>query len=113
MPAKKNPLNLNALQLRTLTLLQELARLADYSRPGGEAGSFVIASLPLPHGDHFHLGEVVVASRDATGLRNPAVWAALERKGLVRSLPEQVVLTALGVGYDTGLRDAIMHRRAH
>ena len=113
MPAKKNPLNLNALQLRTLTLLQELARLADYSRPGEEAGSFIIGSLPLPHGDHFHLGEAVVASRDATGLRNPAVWAALERKGLVHSLPEQVVLTALGVGYDTGLRDAIMHRRAH
>jgi hypothetical protein len=112
MPAKKNPLNLNGLQLRTLTLLQELARLADYSRAGEAAGSFVITSLPLPHGDHFHLGEAVVASRDATGLRNPAVWAALERKGLVRSLPEQVVLTALGVGYDTGLRDAIMHRRA-
>jgi hypothetical protein len=112
MPAKKNPLNLNPLQLRTLTLLQELARLADYSRPGEEAGSFVIESLPLPHGDHFHLAEAVVASRDATGLRNPAVWAALERKGLVRSLPDQVLLTALGVGYDTGLRDAIMHRRA-
>ena len=77
MPAKKNPLNLNALQLRTLTLLQELAGLADFSRPGEEPGSFAIASLPLPHGDHFHLGEAVVASRDATGLRNPAVWAAL------------------------------------
>ena len=114
MPAKKNPLNLNALQLRTLTLLQELARLPDYSRPGEEeAGSVVIGSLPLPHGDHFHLGEAVVASHDATGLRNPAVWTALERKGLVRSLPDRVVLTALGVGYDTGLRDAIMHRRTH
>jgi hypothetical protein len=112
MPAKKNPLNLNGLQLRTLTLLQELARLADYSRPGEAVGSFVITSLPLPHGDHFHLGQAVVASRDATGLRNPSVWAALERKGLVRSAPDQAVLTALGVGYDTGLRDAIMHRRA-
>ncbi len=112
MPPKKNPLNLNALQLRTLTLLQELARLADYSRPGEEAGSFVIANLPRPHGDHFHLGEAVVASRDATGLRNPAVWTALERRGLVRLLPDHMVLTPLGVGYDTGLRDAIMHMRA-
>ena len=34
MRPKRNPLNLNALQLRTLTLLQELARLAEYSRPG-------------------------------------------------------------------------------
>ena len=113
MPAKKNPLNLNALQLRTLTLLQELARLADFSRPGEEPGSFVIASLPLPHGDHFHLGEAVVASRDATGLRNPAVWAALERKGLVRSQPDHVILTPLGFGYETGMRGAIIHTHAH
>jgi hypothetical protein len=113
MPAKKNPLNLNALQLRTLTLLQELAHLGNFSRPGEEPGSFVISRLPLPHGDHFHLGEAVVASHDATGLRNPAVWTALERRGLVRSLPDRVVLTALGVGYNTGLRDAVIHRRTH
>jgi hypothetical protein len=72
----------------------------------------VITSLPYPHGDHFHLGDVVVASRDATGLRNPAVWAALERKGLIRTLPDGAVVTALGLGYDTGLRDAILHVRA-
>ena len=109
MAPRKNPLNLNALQLRTLTLLQELARLPDYSRPGDEPGSARITGLPYPHGDHFHLGEAVVASRDATGLRNPAVWAALERRGLIRSLPDCAVLTPLGVGYDTGLRNAILH----
>jgi len=111
MPPKKNPLNLNALQLRTLTLLQELARLPDYSRPGEEPGSIVIANLPLAHGDHFHLGEAVVAARDATGLRNPAVWAALERKGLARWLSDYAVLTPLGLGYGTGLREAILQRR--
>ena len=110
MPPKKNPLNLNALQLRTLTLLQELANLADYSRPSEEPGSVVIASLPLPHGDHFHLGEAVVASRDATGLRNPAVWIALERKGLVRSLPDYAILTPLGLDYETGLRETILRK---
>jgi hypothetical protein len=110
MPPKKNPLNLNALQLRTLTLLQELAHLPDYSRPGEEPGSVVIDNLPLAHGDHFHLGEAVVAARDATGLRNPAVWAALERKGLVRWLSEYAVLTPLGLGYGTGLREAILRR---
>jgi hypothetical protein len=109
MPPKKNPLNLNALQLRTLTLLQELAHLPDYSRPGEEPGSVVIASLPLPHGDHYLLGEAVVASRDATGLRNPAVWAVLERKGLVRWLPDCALLTPLGLAYDTGLHSAILH----
>src|SRR6266478_4953661 len=73
MPPKKNPLNLNTLQLKTLTLLQELARLPGHSRPGEEPDSAVITSLPHPHGDHFHLGDALVASRDATGLRNPAV----------------------------------------
>src|SRR5579884_703913 len=114
MPAKRNPLNLNPLQLKTLTLLQALAQLPDYARPGEETGSAVIAALPDPHGDHFHLGDAVVAARDATGLRNPAVWAALARKGLVgEPSPQGVVLTSLGCQYDTGLRDTILHRSRH
>ena len=113
MPPKRNPLNLNPLQLRTLTLLQELARLPDYSRPGDEPGSIVIAGLPIAHGDHFHIGKAVVASRHATGLRNPAVWIVLERKGLVRHLSDHAALTPLGVGYDTGLRDAILGVGSH
>lgn len=113
MPTKKNPLNLNALQLKTLTLLQELARLTDYSRPGEEPGS-VVVRLPYPHGDHFHLGEAVVATRDASGLRNPAVWVALERRGLIRSMyPDGAVLTARGCDYETGLRDTMLHRAGH
>src|ERR1700686_2232844 len=113
MLTKKNPLSLNALQLKTLTLLQELARLPEYSRPGEESGS-VVVRLPYPHGDHFHLGEAVVATRDASGLRNPAVWAALERKGLIRpKLPEAVILTALGQEYQTGMEEAILHRAGH
>jgi hypothetical protein len=113
MAPKRNPLNLNALQLKTLTLLQEVARLPDYSRPGEEPGSVVLTRLPAPHGDHFHLGEAVVASRDATGLRNPAVWAALERKGMIRSSPPTAVITPIGLGYDTGLRDSILHVAGH
>ena len=113
MPPKRNPLNLNPLQLRTLTLLQALAKLPEFSRPGEEAGSVVVRP-PDPHGDHFHLGEAVVTTRDATGLHNPAVWLALERKGLIRSMyPDAAVLTALGLGYETGLRDAILHRGGH
>ncbi len=113
MPLKRNPLGLNPLQLKTLTLLQQLARLADYSRPDEEQGSVMLTRLPQPHGDHFHIGEAVVASRDATGLRNPAVWAALERKGLVRSTPPTAVMTPLGLDYDTGLREAILHLANH
>jgi hypothetical protein len=113
MPAKRNPLNLNPLQLRTLTLLQEAARHTEYSRPGTEPGSVEITGLPHPHGDHFHLGEAVVAARDATGLRNPGVWTALERKRLVQFLPAGgALLTAEGIAYDTGLREQILHRAA-
>ena len=113
MPPKRNPLNLNPLQLRTLTLLQALARLPEFSRPGEETGSVVVRP-PDPHGDHFHLGEAVVTTRDATGLHNPAVWVALERKGLIRSMyPDAAVLTALGLGYETGLRETILHRGDH
>jgi hypothetical protein len=111
MPSKHNPLNLNSLQLKTLTLLQELARVAGQPAAEDEAGGLAITQLPDPHGDHFHLGEAVVA---ATGLRNPSVWAALERKGLIRpKLPEAVILTLLGQEYDTGLREVILHRAAH
>jgi len=113
MPSKRNPLGLNALQLKTLTLLQQLARLSDYAHPADEEGSVVLIRLPQPHGDHFHIGEAVVASRDATGLRNPSVWAALERKGVVRSTPPTAVVTALGLDYDTGLRETILHLADH
>jgi hypothetical protein len=113
MPPKHNPLNLNPLQLKTLTLLQALAVLPD-AKPGEDEGSVTLTSLPDPHGDHFHLGDAVVAGRDATGLRNPAVWAALERKGLIHpKLPDAVILTPAGQQYDTGLASAILHKSGH
>src|SRR5580692_3257314 len=113
MVVKRNPLNLNPLQLKTLTLLQALAVLPD-AKPGEAEGSVTLTSLPDPHGDHFHLGEAVVAAKDATGLRNPAVWAALERKGLIiPKLPQAVILTAAGQEYDTGLTDTILHKSEH
>src|ERR1700720_3892228 len=114
MQTKRNPLNLNPLQLKTLTLLQELARLTGKPAVEDEPGGLAISELPDPHGDHFHLGEAVVAARDAPGLRNPSVWAALDRKGLIRpKLPEAVILTSLGQEYETGLREVILHRVGH
>jgi hypothetical protein len=113
MPAKKNPLNLNPLQLKTLTLLQAIAALPD-AKPGEDEDSVLLTGLPDPHGDHFHLGDAIVAAKDATGLRNAAVWAALERKGLVKTqFPQSATLLAAGRDYDTGLKDAILHRAAH
>ncbi|MGH6961297.1 MAG: hypothetical protein ACREE7_12490 [Dongiaceae bacterium] len=114
MPPKRNPLNLNALQLKTLTLLQELARIDGQPALDGAVGHVLVAQLPHPHGDHFHLGDSVVASRDASGLANAAAWTALERKGLIKGLfPAAAVLTPAGLAYDTGLRDQILHRGGH
>jgi hypothetical protein len=114
VPPKRNPLNLNALQLKTLALLQALARLPGHGRPAGADGSILVTDLPRPHGDHFHLGDAVVATRDATGLANQAAWVALERKGLIKAqFPWAATLTAAGLGYDTGLADAILHRADH
>jgi hypothetical protein len=113
MRAKKNPLNLNPLQLRTLALLQALAALEEHGRPAEEEGHRVVTGIPGRHGDHFHVGEAVVSSRDATGLGNEAAWVALERKGLLRSLfPVAAVLTPAGLAYDTGVADRILHRHA-
>lgn len=113
MATKRNPLNLNPLQLKTLTLLQALASLPD-AKPGEVEGSVELTSLPDPHGDHFHLGDALVAAKDATGLRNPAVWAALERKGLVTTqFPRAATLLAAGRDYDTGLTDQILRRPSH
>ena len=114
MPPKKNPLNLNPLQLRTLTLLQELARLPGHNGPAEEPGAVLVSNLPQPHGDHFHLGDAVGATRDATGLGNEAAWGALERKGLIKSMfPRAALLTAAGLAYETGLADSILHRGDH
>src|SRR5260370_36348624 len=87
MPAKRHPLNLNPLQLKTLTLLQELARIAGKPAAAEEEGGVAITELPDPHGDHFHLGEAVVAARDATRLHNLSGWAAPGREGLIRPRP--------------------------
>jgi hypothetical protein len=112
MVLKKNPLNLNPLQLKTLTLLQELAR-GENKPVDGEEGAFAVTALPHAHGNHFHLGRYVVSSADATGLSNPAVWAILERKGMLRQRPDSVQVTAQGMAYDTGLRDKILHGSDH
>ena len=112
MPPKKNPLGLNALQLKTLTLLQELARVTGNSGSTEEAG--IAVRPPDPYGDHFHLGDAVIAMRDASGLRNSAVWAVLERKGLIRSMyPHVAIVTPLGLDYDTGLREAVLRKSGH
>jgi len=113
MPPKKNPLKLNPLQLKTLALLQELAKSPETSSANDETGEVVITNLPHPHGDHFHIGARVAHSRDASGLHNPSVWLALMRKGLARGdYPLAILLTKEGLSYDTGM-GVILHGHDH
>lgn len=114
MTAKSNPLKLNPLQLRTLALLQEIARHPELSTVNPETGEVLLSRIPHPHGDHFHIGAKVVASRDATGLNNPSVWVALERKGLAAGqFPYALRLTVAGLAYDSSAAGPILHGADH
>jgi hypothetical protein len=113
MPPRSNPSKLNSLQLRTLTLLQAIARIPGASSPTPE-GDIAITQFPHAHGDHFHLGDATVRAADATGLENQNVWNALARKGLVKcEWPHTIALTPNGVAYDTGIADEILHMHSH
>jgi hypothetical protein len=114
MPPKQNPLKLNPLQLRTLTILQVLARVPQSSARGPAAGEITIEQFPQAHGDHVHLGDGVVTAKDMTGLYNEKVWHALERKGLARAeWPHRITLRPAGLAYETGIGDSILHRSPH
>lgn len=114
MPPKANPLKLNSLQLRTLAILQEVARDPAHALPPDAAGNIAITNLPHAHGDHIHVGRFVVAGRDASGLGNEAVWLALNRKGLARAaFPQVIALTPAGLAYETGVRDEVLRGSGH
>jgi hypothetical protein len=113
-PTRANPSRLNALQLKTLAILQALARERTFAHPPDGDGTVLIHTLPYAHGDHFHIGRAVVATRDATGLANPNVMNALVRKGLLLGGPAGMpILTGAGLGYDTGIAARVLHGADH
>jgi len=114
MPPKKNPLKLNKLQLRTLFLAQLLAEDPDFAQQDEATGAATLLQVPHAHGNHFHIGQFTVSTREASGLSNPAVWTALVRKGLARAEgPIGIVLTAEGVSYETGFGDRFLTASDH
>lgn len=114
MPPKFNASKLNPLQLRTLALLQELARDPRTSTPVESGGEALITLIPQPHGNHVHIGRRVASVKDASGLWNEAVWNALARKGLaVPNFPVAIRLTAEGLAYDTRMREKVLHGSDH
>ncbi|MGA0395007.1 MAG: hypothetical protein ACO3MW_13215 [Rhodospirillales bacterium] len=114
MPPKKNHLKLNKLQQRTLALAQVLADEPGSAEINAETGEATLLQLPHAHGNHVHVGPYTVSSKDASGFSNPAVWTALERKGLARAEGLVcVVLTKEGREYDTGLGDKFFSPSDH
>ena len=114
MPPKKNPLKLNKLQLRTLALVQVICDDPTMARKDDDSGEALITRMPHAHGDHMHVGQFVVSSKESSGLQNPLVWNALDRKGLVRrGDAAEIVITALGLSYDTGLSDRFLAPSDH
>ena len=111
---RSNPSKLNALQLKTLAILQALAAERAFAEPPDGDGATLIHSTPPAHGNHFHIGAAAVLARDATGLGNRSVMNALMRKGLLLASPAgQPVLTPEGLAYDTGIAGQILHRADH
>jgi len=105
MSGKKT--KLNALQNRTLALFQELAKSNDTSSPIEGSKDVSIMYMPVPHGNHVHIGKFVVPAKDASGFNNEKVWQALERKGMARSeFPVRIIITKAGLDYETGLLEA-------
>lgn len=114
MAPRLNPLRLNPLQLRTLAVLQALARDPASAGRGPGAGEMTVERFPAAHGNHFHVGGAAVAAEDATGLTNEKVWHALERKGLARAdWPHRITLTPSGIAYDTGLSGKLLRAAPH
>lgn len=114
MAPRQNPLKLNPLQLRTLSVLQALARDPRSAGRGPGPGEMTVERFPQPHGDHFHVADATVATKDASGLTNEKVWHALERKGLARSdWPHRITLTPAGIAYDTGISREFLRASPH
>lgn len=111
---KTPKIKLNPLQSKTLVLLKILAKDQGSSQPVEGSDDIRITRMPHAHGNHMHVGEFVIASKDATGLTNPAVWAALARKGFVReTYPEEIVITTEGLAFSTGLEEKFMSVSDH
>ncbi len=115
MPPKKNPLKLNKLQLRTLALAQILARDPAMAQQIETTGEAALLQVPHAHGNHLHVGDFTVSTRDASGLTNPAVWSALARKKLIHTANPMAIatLTPEGLAYDTGLGHHFMTPSDH
>ncbi|MED6309641.1 MAG: hypothetical protein VX624_07035 [Pseudomonadota bacterium] len=86
-----------------------------FAGPGENDGEIRLSQIPRPHGDHFHIANGNVMAKDGTGFCNRGVWAALDRKGLMRTgvFPFTTTLTPEGLGYNTGVKEQIIDSSDH
>lgn len=100
-----NPLNLHKLQLKTLSLLQAIARQPELAEDTAEGGRVIPASsIPHAHGTRFQIAGSMVDARHARGLDKETIWKALEENGLaVSGWPDKITLTKAGQDYYTGV----------
>ncbi|MFT6557387.1 hypothetical protein [Sneathiella sp.] len=114
MPTKPKAIKLNPLQSKTLVLLKILAKDPDSSQPVDGCDDVRITRMPHAHGNHMHVGDFTVSAKDASGLSNPSVWTALARKGFVgENWPNEVVVTAKGLAFTTGLEEKFVSPSDH
>jgi hypothetical protein len=80
---RPNPKKLNALQLRTLAILQAIARQPDFADPPHQDGTVSLHTLPHRHGDHLHVGAAVASLRHYLIVRpdrpTPGITLEIER----------------------------------
>jgi len=111
---KKNPLQLNKLQLRTLALLQILAEEYHDKETPYQNNGITVKNLPPLHGDHVHIGRFTVSSREISGFSNSSVLAALSRKKLIDySFPPSITITKEGLQYKTELIQKLKNLSDH
>ena len=86
-----------------------------FAGPGENDGEIRLSQMQRPHGDHFHVANGNVIAKDGTGFCNRGVWAALDRKGLMRTgvFPFTTTLTPEGLGYNTGVKEQIIDSSDH
>jgi hypothetical protein len=91
-----------------------LAQDPKLARQDPVSGAITLQEIPAAHGDHLHIGQFTVSSKEASGLKNPSVWSALVRKGLARvDGPVDIALTAEGVSYHTDFGDRFLATADH
>ena len=108
---KNNPLNLNPLQLKTLTLLQAVAEIEEVAQKDPATGHIKLTALPHAHGNHFHVGRYTV---DAVTLRPPAVLVDQHRRIAPPALvgAAQAIEHAQDAAIDSGHAQRVLEIRA-